>query len=314
MSILITGAEGFVGRNLAESFLNKKYTVLFPTKDELNLTNSEDVDKYFKINNDIETIIHCATVLREGTSYPVNTCENNLRMFFNLQKQMTLSMKMINLGSGSEYGRAYWHKKMPEEYFDRHIPEDSHSYAKYLISKYISDTNSENVISLRIFGIFGKYEDYRYKFISNSIAKNLLKMPITINQNVIYDYIYISDFFRIVEYFVNNETKNGAFNVTPTESIDLLTIAGLINKVSENESEIHVLNEEIGVEYSGDNRKLFSEMKGFQFKSYEETIAELYNYYREKKNDLDADTLKQDAYLQYAKKLRNDYFRKENEK
>jgi GDP-L-fucose synthase len=313
MSILITGAEGFVGRNLVELFLNKKYSVLFPTQDELDLTNSDDVGKYFE-NNTIESMVHCATTLREGTSYPVDTCENNLRMFFNLQKHMTSAIKMINIGSGSEYGRAYWHKKMPEEYFDRHIPEDSHSYAKYLISKYINDTNIENVISLRVFGIFGKYEDYRYKFISNSIAKNLLEMPITINQNVIYDYIYISDFFRIVEYFVNNETKNGAFNVTPTESIDLLTIASLINKVSENESEVHVLNEGIGVEYSGDNRKLLSEMKWFQFMSYEEAIAELYNYYREKKNDLGADALKQDAYLHYAKKLRNEYFRKENEK
>jgi len=228
MSILITGAEGFVGCNLVELFLNKKYSVLSPTRDELDLTNANDVGKYFK-NNTIESIIHCATTLREGTAYPINTCENNLRMFFNLQKHMTSPMKMINLGSGSEYGREYWCKKMPEEYFDTHVPEDSHSYAKYLVSKYINDMNSENLICLRIFGIFGKYEDYRYKFISNSIAKNLLKLPIIINQNVVYDYIYITDFFKIVEYFVDNKTKSNIYNVTPTESIDLLTIASIIN-------------------------------------------------------------------------------------
>lgn len=313
MNILITGAEGFVGRNLVESFLNKKYLVLFPTKNELDLADSDAVGKYFK-NNAVGSIIHCATTLREGTCYPINTCENNLRMFFNLQKHMTSSMKLINLGSGSEYAREHWRKKMPEEYFDKHVPEDSHSYAKYLISKYINDTNNENMIYLRIFGIFGKYEDYRYKFISNAIAKNLLKMPIIINQNVIYDYIYITDFFRIVEYFVNNKTKNKIFNITPTESIDLLTIANLINEVSDNKSKIHVLNKGIGVEYSGDNKKFLSEVGDFRFTSYDAAIADLYGYYKERINSLDANAIKQDAYLDYAKKLRNQYhFRKPNE-
>ena len=313
MNILITGAEGFVGRNLAELFLKKKYAVLFPKVNELDLTDSVAVEKYFK-NNSIETIVHCATVLRDGTNYPAGTCEKNLRMFFNLQKYMTSSMKMINLGSGSEYVRAYWHKKMPEEYFASHIPEDSHSYAKYLISKYIQEIDEENTICLRIFGIYGKYENYRYKFISNAIVKNLLNMPIVINQNVIYDYLYITDFFRIVEYFVNNKAKNRIFNATPTESIDLLTIANLINKVSESKSEIHVLNEGIGVEYSGDNSKLLSEIGNFQFTSHEAAISDLFKYYKDIKDTLDVSSVKQDVYLKYAKKLHADYFSKKNEK
>lgn len=311
MSILITGAEGFVGHNLSELFSHEQYSVLSPTQDELDLTDFDSVGKYLK-NYPVETIIHCATTLREGTSYPPDTCENNLRMFFNLQQHMTRSMKMINLGSGSEYTRKYWHKKMPEEYFGEHIPDDEHSYAKYLISKYINDTNDDNLICLRIFGIFGKYEDYRYKFISNTIVKNLLKMPIVINQNVIYDYICIYDFFRIIEFFANNRTKNKIFNVTPTESIDLLTIAGLINKISEDKSEIHVLNQGIGVEYSGDNKRLLSEIGGFQFTSPEVSIRDLYGYYKERIDSLDAEAVKDDAYLGYAKKLHNNYFRKCN--
>jgi UDP-glucose 4-epimerase len=313
MSVLITGAEGFVGHNLAELFSNEQYSVLSPRQDELDLTDFDSVGKYLN-NYQVETIIHCATTLREGSSYPPNTCENNLRMFFNLQQHMTQSMKMINLGSGSEYTRKYWHKKMPEEYFGEHIPDDEHSYAKYLISKYIGDTDYENLICLRIFGIFGKYEDYRYKFISNAIVKNLLKMPIIINQNVIYDYICVQDFFRVVEFFVNNKTKNRIFNVTPTESIDLLTIAGHINNTSEHKSEIHVLNHGIGVEYSGNNQKILSEIGNFQFTPPEVSIRDLYGYYKERVDSLDAEAVKDDAYLGYAKKLHQEYFRRDNEK
>ncbi len=307
MSILITGSTGFVGRNLVELFSKNKYPILALSKKELDLTKSDDVGKYFE-NNHIEAIVHCATTLREPIAYPADTCENNLRMFFNIQKHMTPSMKMINLGSGSEYGRNYWRKKMPEEYFNKHIPQDSHSYSKYLISKYIQDINRENLICLRIFGIFGKYEDYRYKFISNAIVKNLLNMPIVINQNVIYDYLYITDFFKIVEYFINNKTKNRIFNVTPTKSIDLLTIANIINKLSDKKSEIQVLNQGIAVDYSGDNKRLLSEIKDFQFIEYEKAIAELFAYYKETKDTLDVDAIKQDIYLDYAKELRKKYF------
>lgn len=313
MKILITGSSGFIGRNLVELFLGKKYSVLFPTHGQLDLTDDNAVGGYLK-NNPVEVIIHCATTLRDGTGYPANTCQNNLRMFFNLQKHMASTTKLINLGSGSEYNRKHWHKKMPEDFFGTHTPEDDHSYAKYLISKYIRDTNHENLICLRPFGAFGKYEDYRYKFISNAIVKNLLKMPIVINQNVVYDYIYITDFFRVVEYFVNHKVKDKIFNVTPTESIDLVRISGLINQVSDYKSEIQVLHEGIGVEYSGDNHKLLSAIGDFSFMTYEAAITDLYQYYKKIRNSLDAAAVKKDVYLEYAKRLRTEYFNKQNEK
>lgn len=312
MNILITGGEGFVGRNLAEHFTINKYPVLCPRQDELDLVDTEAVDGYFK-RHSIDTIIHCATTLRDGTAYPTNTCENNLRMFFNLQRQLTSSMKLINLGSGSEYSRKYWHRKMPEDYFDKQVPDDSHSYAKYLISKSISDSRDDNCISLRIFGIFGKYEDYRYKFISNSIAKYLLKMPIVINQNVIYDYLYIQDFSRIIELLINKRTGSRIFNTTPTDSIDLLSIANIINQLGSHKSEIQILNKGIGVEYTGCNQRLLSELGGFKFMSYQDSISALYVYYKKNLHMLNESELRKDAFLDYAKELKNKYFINKNE-
>src|SRR3989338_5784267 len=312
MNILITGSKGFVGRGLVELFLaNNKYTVLTPVKSELNLANSEDVDEYFK-NNRVDVIIHGATTSMIGKSYPSETCENNLRMFFNLQRNLMPSMKMISLGSGSEYARSRWHKKITEEYFDKHIPGDSHSYSKYLISKYIRDTDSGNLIHLRLFGVFGKYEGYLYKFISNAIVKSLLGMPRVINQNVSYEYLYITDLHKIIEYFINHKAKNKIFNVTPTESIDLVKIANIIQKISGHNIEIQVLNDGIGVEYSGDNKRLLSEIGDFQFISYEAAIADLYEYYKKIKDGLDVNTIKQDLFLDYAKELRNKYFIKDD--
>ena len=133
LNILVTGAEGFVGHNLVDYFKAKNYSVLYPTVNELDLTDTEKVEKYFQ-SNAIDAVIHCATVLREQTEYPPDTCERNLKMFFNIIRCKAPSVKVISLGSGSEYSRAHWTKKMPEEYFEKHIPKDGHSYAKYLIS------------------------------------------------------------------------------------------------------------------------------------------------------------------------------------
>lgn len=303
MNILITGANSFVGRNLAEFFQkNEKYTVFVPPKNEIDYAKDEDVDAFFK-NHSIDVIIHCATTSMIGKSYPPETCENNLRMFFNLRKHMTRSTKMINFGSGSEYARAYWRPKMEEVYFGEHIPDDSHSYSKYVISRYIDDTNDERFIHLRLFGIFGKYENYLYKFISNAIVKNLLNIPITINQNVAYDYLCITDLCKIVEYFVHHHVRERIYNVTPMRPIDLVSIANIIQEVGDNKPGVRVLCEGFGMEYTGDNKKLLSEIHDFQFASYEAAIADLYAYYKNMKDTLDENAVRKDLFLNYAKEL-----------
>ena len=309
MKILITGVQGFVGRNLSYYFSAAGHTVFAPEVAELDLRDEPSVARYLAAHP-VDAVVHCATTLRADTAYPPDTCEFNLRMFFNLEKNLAPSVKLVNLGSGSEYSRAYWHRKMPESFFGTHVPKDSHSYAKYLISKYIDERNRDDLFCLRIFGIYGKYEDYRYKFISNAIVKNLLGLPIVINQNVIYDYISVEDFARLVEVLLLRNVRGRCFNVTPTESIDLVTLANLINEVSDRPVEVQVLNEGIGVEYTGDNSALMAEIEDFSFTPPMISIGDLYGYYKNIKAQLDYESVKADAYLNYAKSLRESYFRK----
>lgn len=305
--ILITGANSFVGRNLAEFFRRDgRYTVLVPPKSEVDYANDELVDAFFK-NHPIDVVVHCATTSMIGKSYPPETCENNLRMFFNLQRVMTASMKMINLGSGSEYARAYWRPNMHEAYFGEHVPRDSHSYSKYLISQWIRDAHDPRFVHLRLFGVFGKYENYLYKFISNAIAKNLLGIPITINQNAVYDYLCVADLCRIIEYFVCHDTQEKTFNITPTESIDLVSIANLVEAVGGRQLGVRVLHDGFGMEYTGDNTRLMQEIGDFSFTPYDVAIADLYAYYRTIQDTLDADAVRQDLFLNYAKELQRKY-------
>ncbi|MEA3641494.1 MAG: NAD(P)-dependent oxidoreductase [Lamprobacter sp.] len=306
MNIFLSGGDGFIGRNLVERFQEDGYHILYPTAQELDLTKQAEVDDFF-FENKIDLIIHSATTLRNGSDYPGDVCELNLKMFYHLAKAKNSETRLINIGSGSEYSRPFWHKKMSETFFGQHMPVDGHSVAKYVISKYIEDRKIDDMVTLRLFGIFGKHEDYRYKFISNAITKNLLGMPIIINQNASYDYIYIDDFYKILKCFIAEIPSHRAYNITPTESVDLLSIAHMINKIGGRQSEIKVLNEGLGASYSGDNSRLLSEWPGIHFMSLSESIENLYAFYADRVDTLDADALIEDKYLDYAKKIRKDY-------
>lgn len=309
MKVLITGGEGFIGRNLKEYLaLDGSLDIFSPRLAELDLVSAESVSDYLRKMN-IDVVIHSATTTPNGKEYPENVCETNLRMFFNLVRCMNGSMRLINLGSGSEYSRGNWQPDMKESFFDAHVPEDSHSYSKYVVSKYIRDRKNLDMVTLRIFGVFGKYEDFRYKFISNAIAKNLMDLPIVINQNVVYDYLYIDDLCRLVRHFIFNSPRRRDYNLTPSDSIDLLGIAKIVNEIADRKSPVKVLNDGMGTAYTGNNDRLLREIGGYRFTSYSDSIADLYRFYKGLKAQIDKSSLLDDQFLKYAKHLKENFFR-----
>lgn len=302
--ILITGTNGFVGRNLKEYFLSRSRTaeVLCPLRGELNLLYAAAVRAYMEAERP-GAVIHCATVGgSRKTGYDAGSTDvvsSNLRMFFNLARSLKPGMRMITMGSGGEYDKRHCLPRIPEEHFDKHVPADDYGYAKYVISKYVEKT--ENITCLRIFGLYGKYEDYSYKFIANAIVKNLLGLPIIINQNVKFDYLWIEDFCAIVERFLTIKPAHAHYNITPTDSIDLVSLAEIVNSVSGSKGGIKVINPGMNAEYSGSNLRLLKELAGFNFTSYESGIKQLYAYYAPLLKELDLETVRKDPFLKLCK-------------
>lgn len=307
-NILITGARGFVGRNLVEylSRFPSKYSLYYPYHKELELIDAEKVSDFIG-RNKIDVIIHCASVGgSRKTGYDAGKTDivsTNLRMFFNLFRSMNDPMRMIFFGSGAEYDRLNYRPRMTEDYFGAHIPSDDYGFSKYVCSKFAE--KSKNIFNLRIFGMFGKYEDYEFKFISNSIVKNLFKLPIIINQNVNFDYMYIGDCVKIVERFISNKPKHNIYNLTTGTTVDLVTIANKINRISDFKSEIIVKNPGLGTEYSGDNSRLKKEIDP-QFTPVDNALKELYQYYKSILSDIDRKAIEKDEYMKYCKTTKCD--------
>lgn len=298
MKILLLGSSGFIGRNILE-LLHIKYCILNPTHKDLDLLSLPDVTNYLS-NHEVDTVIHCANV--GGTRKCLNsgdTLEKNVRLFFNLFENRDKYDTLITLGSGAEYDKAYEISKISESEFGKKIPKDEYGFSKYIISRIVE--SSEKMYCLRLFGIFGKYEDYEFKFISNAILKNLLHLPISIRQNVNFSWLYINDFIEILEYFIKKNPKYSSYNITPPIAIDLVTIANLINEVSDFKSEIVIENNGLNLEYSGSNSLLVGENQNITFTPMKTAILELMEYYRLIIDTIDPEVIKQDKYAAYCK-------------
>jgi len=276
-TIFITGANGFIGKNLVENFFNK-YHLLIPGRKDLDLLDEKAVDDFFK-KNKIDIVINCAVIGGSRKEEHVDSSlSDNLRIFLNLLKNKDKYRKMIHFGSGAEYDKSKPIIKVKETDLGRRIPKDEYGFFKYICSKYID--KEKNIVCIRIFGLFGKYEDYRYRFISNAIVNNLKGLPITMNQNVFFDYTYINDFIKIVDYFINHNVKQKFYNIGTGNKIDILTIAKKINKISDKQSKVMLKNKGLNSEYTCDNRRLINELKQFKFTSFDQSLEELYKWYK----------------------------------
>ena len=297
MNIFITGSNGFIGSHLKE-YLNKIYSnyILFtPSSKELNLLDEVAVENYILLNK-IDIIIHLANKGGDRTTIDMkNVTEYNLRIFFNIVKHEKNVKKIISFGSGAEYSKHKAIIEAKEEDYLKSQPLDEYGFYKSITSKYIE--KSQRIVQLRIFGAYGEYENYRYKFITNAIVKNLLKLPIIINKNVYFDYIYIDDLVKMIDWVIHNEIKEKIYNVTTGTKIDLISLANLVNETSDFKSEIIVLNDGLNNEYSSNNQRILKEIGNFNFTSHKDAIQKMRNYFKENFDNLDKDCIINDPYL-----------------
>lgn len=285
--LLVIGANGVVGKNLVEYFRKKgEYELLCPSKVELDCTSEQQVKKYLEENN-IDIVIHAAIYNPKAGQFKdmSRKLEYDLRMFFNFEKYSHLYKKMIYFGSGAEYDKTHDIIEVEESIFENDIPHNDYGLAKYIINKRINE--STNIYNFRLFGLFGKYENWKLTFISGACCKALKNLPITIRQNVYFDYLYVEDFCEIVDILLKKDLKYHEYNIVSGKKIDLEAIAQIVKKISGNDIPVYVCKEGLANEYTASNKRLLEELKGYDFISMEDAIKHLYKWYEEREEQID---------------------------
>lgn len=272
MNILLTGSGGFVGKNL-KKYLSNDYNLICPRSFELNLVDAVAVEDFFN-KNKIDCIIHCAIAggYHNETDYLV---ENNIAMVENLLNNKTSDTKIILFGSGAMYDKNRDLHKVKEEEIGKFVPENLYGLSKLKIAELIKDR--KDVVCLNIFGCYG-YDEKETRFPTYAIKQVINNRPIEIRQDVVFDYLFIDDLCKIVEYFINNQPLENIINITPTESISLTEIAKIINTLIDKPVDIKILKKGMNFEYTGDNESLLKAIPNLTFTEYKEGLSKLFDY------------------------------------
>lgn len=290
--ILLTGGRGFIGRNILESPLARRYEILAPTHAELDLADTDAVDRWFAAHQ-VDAILHAA--VKPGHRAAKDHSDlflTNTRMFHNLARHADEVETMLVTGSGAIYDMRHYRPLVKEEDWRLHVPADEHGFTKYVCAGAIE--SSRNIVDLRIFGIFGPHEDYAIRFISNMICKALCDLPLTMKQDRVFSYLWIDDLMPVIDAFLSGPARYRSYNVTPDGTSSLRALADLVLEITGKDLPVTVAEPGLGLEYTGDNARLKNEFPQLKFTTISEAVRALAAWYAARLDAIDRTALTRD--------------------
>lgn len=285
--VLILGSTGFIGKNLSEALKNHADIDLYcPTSYELNVLNFGELRRYLELNV-FDVVINALDRklnTQEPNAWSVYVQEK-LMMFQNIFNCAELYGKMLYFGTGAEYDRSLPIIKIKEKNFGRSVPADPYGFVMYTISELAS--NKKNITNFRLFGIWGKYEDYTRRLFSNVIYQALSNKEIILKQNAVFDYLHIDDLCKMVQYYIFNEMNEKFYNAGGGHQQELLSIANTISSILGN-IPIRVQMQGFNKQYTADSQLLYNEIK-IESSNWEDKIKNLISFYEEILGDITGD-------------------------
>lgn len=233
-SVLITGCNGFIARNL--NILLKEYghNVDCLSRMDLDILNGESVFDFLS-NKYYDLIIH--TAIEGGRRTALDTEKmfyNNILMIYNLLSNKKSFGKLITFGSGAELDRRFNINR--ETILNERYPTDFYGMSKNLIAKL--SLLEECMHNFRIFNCFGVDEDPN-RMIRRNIENNINGTPMILYSNRVMDFFYIKDLATLIDYFMNNTTDfPKTIDCVYDTSFRLIDILEMINSISDLPVEI----------------------------------------------------------------------------
>lgn len=230
--IILTGASGFVGSNVAKKLLEYGYTI--NCIDDLrfgNLNNAEglliDHTDFNNISEDElnknDILIHCATSnIIYAMEHPIETFQNNATNTIKLFQKF--KGKIIYTSTASVYGQAD----------DIPTPEDAEIRLNnaYDQSKYIAELFLQqrgNYTTLRLSNVYGPHQrpDNPYCGVMGKIIDSAInKKPFHINGDgkQTRDYTYIDDVVQAIMLAIIKPAQNTEINIATSKETSILNL------------------------------------------------------------------------------------------
>lgn len=226
MKILVTGAKGFIGKNLIAELKNRKYNDIF----EYDIDTDPNLLDSFCANCDF--VFHLAGVNRpkeekefmEGNFGFTSILLDTLKKYNN--KCPIMISSSIHAEKDTPYGKS---KKAGED----------------LMFNYGKETGAK-VLVYRFPNVYGKWCRPNYNSAIATFCHNIANnMPITVNdRNVVMTLVYIDDVFKeLINALEGRGNKINEYYKVPVETITTLgNIVDIIQSFKENRIKLNVPN------------------------------------------------------------------------
>lgn len=224
MKILLTGANGMVGKNILEQAVNHNHTFLSPTSQELDLLNQPSIVEYISKHN-VDLIIHAAGIvggIQANMANPVKFLVDNMQMGLNTltaAKDCQVK-KFLNLSSSCMYPRDAKNPLSEDLILKGELEPTNEGYALAKIAatrlcQYITKEQPEllykTIIPCNLYGRHDKFGEHNSHMIPAVIKKiiqakndNLAEIDIWGDGEARREFMYAADLADFIFYAIDN--------------------------------------------------------------------------------------------------------------
>jgi len=307
-NVLVTGGTGFVGSHLVEELIKQKVNIIttFQTLNPLSyfftqkldrkttMVNCDvcDYEKVFDIVTkfNIDYIFHLAAQPLVDVAYhnPKRTLYSNILGTINVLESARLFPKVkavIVASSDKAYGKHGKKQYTEEDALKGDHPYEVSKSSADLIAYSYYKTYSVPVVTTRFGNIYGE-GDLNFSRIIPCSMKSLIDneiLEIRSNGKYIRDYLYVKDVVSGYILLAKNiqKTRGEAFNFGSDETLSVIELIQLIEKILNKKLKYHILNiakNEIPYQ-SLDCNKLKKAITWKQEYNLNKTIRKIYQWY-----------------------------------
>lgn len=270
MRILVTGHQGFIGKNMCLHLMNQGH----------------DVEGWEYIPNTVPDPVNYDWVVHLG-AITDTTCRDVDQV---LEQNLDFSLRLLQVcdmvgtnfqyaSSASVYGDlTTFNEEGP------HYPMNPYAWSKYLFDKFVNehiDGFTINVQGFRFFNVYGNYEDHKGKMASvfhkfKNQARTTQNIQIFENsENYLRDFICVEDVCNIMSQFLFKDVT-GIYNLGTGSAISFKEVAEYIARQYNSSVQEIPMPKELEKQYQrftkSNNQLLLAEIGDYKFKTVFEWI------------------------------------------